>query len=121
MSDVDELIERLEKATGPSRELDLAIAQHLPPSTEYSLTTVQMRGGRPPVPSFTSSIDAALTLVPEGWRTTHAYGGGDYWWHWNLTKDAKEYDEKNFASGKNKHPAIALCIAALRIQQESVK
>lgn len=73
----DELVKRLEAATGPSRELDCAIAKAICP---YQISHEDGRNGwwvRFPhgptmhsstySPYYTLSIDAALTLVPEGW------------------------------------------------------
>lgn len=58
---MQELIERLEKATGADRSLDWEL--------HYircgGLSSTGMYGDHP---RYTSSIDAALTLVPEGWR-----------------------------------------------------
>ena len=112
---MNELIARLEKATGPDRELDEAIAAacqayevikvHSPPLLQNC--TVQN------TPLFTASIDAALTLVPEGWWWTikhaphrrgafvslhnHNIGGGDLSIADSLT------------------PALAICLAALKV------
>lgn len=81
-------------------------------------------------PQYTASIDAALTLVPEGYRTMHAGETKDGKWFWGLhmdaghsknptTKDgiswAHQTDSRPelFADGAPS-PAIALCIAALK-------
>lgn len=84
------LIERLEKATGPSRELDGLIGRSLEtmptatfetkapfPSLEGMYWVLgrkdsesgphEERWSKNP-PRYTASIDVALTLVPEGWR-----------------------------------------------------
>lgn len=66
MTDYTDIIARLEKAKGPDRELDLEIGRALPGPHTFSLSTVQQRGGKPPVPEFTASIDAAVMLMPEG-------------------------------------------------------
>jgi hypothetical protein len=70
-----DLIERLEAATGPDRELDVAIIYALHPDIgPYRPHCV----GEEPIfwnepyrkracPKFTSSIEAELTLVPKGW------------------------------------------------------
>jgi hypothetical protein len=59
-SNLLELAARCEKATGLDREMEIAIAVALEV------------GGKADVPintpSFTASIDAALTLVPSGWH-----------------------------------------------------
>lgn len=107
---MQDLIERLEKATGADRELDKDI---------YVLTT----GGDPSehrinwqyaqfLPRFTESMDAALTLVPEGW-----------WWVLKLAPHRKgafaELHSHKIGGGElaisdGTTPAIALCIAALK-------
>lgn len=97
-----DLIEKLEKATGPDRKLDSAIVDFLVGMPRTAI------GGDA---RYTSSIDAALTLVPEGARVwlelntadfkPHgAWVGGDYSHRKNYSRTAT--------------PAIALCIAALR-------
>lgn len=55
-----ELAEACEAAKGPDRELDYAIWLE---AGETPLTT----NSDPP---YTASLDAAMTLVPEGWRTS---------------------------------------------------
>ena len=74
MSGLAELIERLEKATGPDRQLDHDIALATGWAQSFSGATGTSPAGlispdgnyhysaRP----FTASIDAALTLVPDG-------------------------------------------------------
>ena len=63
------LADRVEAATGPDREMDAEIAFAVgwrksrgewwkPPGGEWGLV----------LPTFTASLDAALSLVPEGWR-----------------------------------------------------
>jgi hypothetical protein len=68
----DELIARL-AATGPDRELDLAIAhvffsERAAWAAGWSHSLKQQRGGKAVVPAFTASNDAAQTLVPDGMR-----------------------------------------------------
>jgi hypothetical protein len=65
------LAERVEKATGPDRELDLRIETATNPEyagmdEAHAWLLVKYGGQRP----FTASLDAAVTLVPEGlcWR-----------------------------------------------------
>lgn len=118
-----DLIERLEKATGPDRELDLAIhivdSQCDPTSTynkehdclEWFEYHPEVPGGASelladPLPLYTGSLDAALTLVPAGvsWQVTNGNDGAFY-----SFVDKTEYQ-------KGTTPAIALCIAALKAQ-----
>ena len=99
-----ELAERCEKATGPDRELDLAIydwlrenAGHLP-----SLSP----------PLFTASLDAAMTLVPEGTEVAMQSFGGP-------GPMALVKPNERFVSGKTL--PLALCAAALRARGQSHK
>lgn len=94
----DELIERLEKATGPDRELDIAICA--------ALGKTRLDPGFQTAPAYTDSLDAALTLVPEGlgWIISRHDNGGAYW--------AEVGDEPWQYTGAT--PAIALCIPALK-------
>lgn len=73
----NDLLARLERATGPDRELDrdIAMACGWRCKTPDGATTLYWRRGNyswtredndhPPL--YTASFDAALTLVPEGW------------------------------------------------------
>jgi hypothetical protein len=71
-----QLAERVEAATGPDRELDEAICAALYPTYELPYaarcapTHIQSI-----VPRYSASLDAAMTLVPEGWCKTVA----DWW------------------------------------------
>ena len=59
----NDLIARLEAATGPDRELDAAIA--LTVGLDIGRGRAHSQDSR--VSAYTASIDAALTLVPKGW------------------------------------------------------
>lgn len=147
----DELIERLERAGGPSRELDCQIAAELgilddfnpaifivPPTyrvsddgrrveayTQVNSEKPWLQASREPLP-YTSSIDAALMLVAEGWAWSllkHCDCSGD-----NADARAKvsrvawdkKDDEDQFyksAEALQSSPAIALCIAALKARK----
>lgn len=114
----NELIERLEAATGPDRELDAAIAEAVGHTVKYD--KADLRDTTPwyqpvpdyswqPVPQFSASIDAALTLVPEGLNyelTTTGYKPGATVCGNILTGP----HEGAYAAT----PALAICIAALR-------
>ena len=104
-----ELIERLEKATGPDRELDEAV--------ERAIFDEGKEWRSAHLPYFTASLDAALTLVPEGYR----------WLVGNAWKDkhgscpamatvalAGDYGTRPTSAAT---PAIALCIAALKARE----
>jgi len=122
---MDELIAALERAEGPDRALDKAIfALAYPDKVPAKVVTSgygwrednsgwwletgeDARSPRQTIypPRFTASIDAALTLAPEGfdWEIARTNGG--------LTIHAK-CGSHDMAFGNT--PAIALCIASLK-------
>lgn len=127
-----DLLTRLENAKEGSRELDALIVAELndamvtpyPPRADYgpgNQWQFWSRDGkhflgnesapRFKIPHYTTSLDAALTLVP----------GGD--WHWQVRQDPSCYraamisgkiPDIKFVRGAAPTPALALCIAALR-------
>lgn len=114
----DELIAALEAATGPSRELDAHI--HAARFPELQSPPWVNRGGvwvdtssEDPNMAFpaqyTSSIDAAMSLVPDGWDWCVACISGNW--------DAQVGEADTFmaeGAGSKASAAIALCIAALK-------
>jgi len=119
-----DLIERLEKATGPDRELDADIhaavyggvpSQRAPHAwmrsygpafvfhdKEYGIATDKDSHAR----HYTASLDAALSLVPDGKD-----------WHVEMCDGcalAAVGERIDIAFEPHKFPAIALCIAALK-------
>lgn len=67
MSSMSELIERVEKASGGDRELDVAIYRAEFPFPCVKLSAeAQKKFDQEKAPSYTASIDAALTLLPDG-------------------------------------------------------
>lgn len=110
------LIARLESADGPSRELDWAIAESLGWTrcqvgqviACYAPGDPHMKAG---APRYTASIDAALTLVPEGWHMSVNTTVGAL-----LQGSAAVRDRDggpSFASAAST-PALALAAAALK-------
>lgn len=146
------LIERLEKATGPDRELDLSIHIALNPEGDVArITAAHPRGfnsrdglawelstncvlyenwssnrcwsnGGYPVPAVTSSIDAAMTLVPQSddptwhWRIVEfqEWNKGNSYWFWRARISGWPNMRPVYECGEHPIPAIALCIAALK-------
>lgn len=114
-----DLITRLENADGPSRELDLAIALAVGIDAKDGARVFADRPhpvekdamGWIPLRHFTSSIDAAITLVPEGaeWNATNIYGIARTEVGLNFNDYGPFYGER-----KDGNIAIALCIAALK-------
>lgn len=95
MVDLIELAERCEKAEGPDRELDLCIMRY----------AENIGGAAENAKHYTASIDAALTLVPEGLQ--FYLSRGDY-----ATAATVGREQEWHATAAT--PALALCAAALR-------
>lgn len=132
-----ELIEVLEKATCGTSELDSRIAEYLgieyrSRRTGYGASKgrewlVSHVGGvsewtRHP-PAYTNSLDAALTLVPEGWHVgglTNVPGLG-----WDCTLWASHparrvdagTDDKGRSTGRPATPALALTLACMKARE----
>ena len=106
---IDMLVERCEKATGPDRELDAQIGRYfsadflgyVPDDPQYGCA------------EFTRSLDAAMTLVPEGWFWQ--VGQGNHAWaavYKNPIPPAMRVDPIGAT------PALALCAAALKARSQ---
>lgn len=103
------LSERVMSLSGPDREVDAEIWRIIHPTIQYRLA-----------PSYTASIDAAMTLVPEGDPAFSAT-------FWRLGNDGEGADPAEFKaeillcsmltskrlSATASTPALALCAAAL--------
>jgi hypothetical protein len=102
-----------DQANKGSRELDEAIATAIwgepRPSGNVGCprTLVWWHNGlgRSVAPEFTTSLNAALTLVPEGW-----------WWGIASTGEARiwEIEKPGQFTAKAASPAMAICSAALK-------
>ena len=113
MNKLDELAKHCEEATGPDRSIDGLIAHAI------GCTMPDDPAGWPP--RYTASIDAALTLVPDGWywrcgKTTSFQA----WAVVNRTHpDHCEPNKDEFFANRDHWkpiwtPVLALCAAALR-------
>jgi hypothetical protein len=83
-ADVAALAERVEKATGPSRELDAEIAYAVDPDFPREFTRMDpdiglVSEGWEMARKFTASVDAALRLLPKGWDVVEADSNGGLW------------------------------------------
>jgi hypothetical protein len=127
----DEIIEALEKATGPSLVLDAAIGSIAYRATLGDCPRTDDGGWQHPqfgkvrCPAYTACIDDALTLVPEGWWLT---GMGE---QRSPIFDAGEtHDATGFFFAKVQHVqggrlqiatgrslALALCVAAMKARR----
>jgi hypothetical protein len=126
MADLLELADACEAAEGPDRELDCAIAVsaanffEIPPRYDggpigygyHDAKGAEIHpghGGDQMVPAYTASIDAAMTLVPEGCDVTldreKGFGAA-------LVFDTLGVD--TIGAARATTPALALCAASLR-------
>ncbi len=104
--DILKLVASLESASEGSEYLDYAIQR------QFSLMK--------PVPSYTSSIDAAMSLLPEGWslhRLCHRHDcrGSFTSWFAELYRAADAVIEQP-ASSLGATAPLALCVAAMRVR-----
>lgn len=137
MTQYADLIARVEKASGPDRELDIEIFRAVVAvPNEGQMVGVEPRQWDPrytpllvPHPKwgfspavsddaerYTASIDAALTLAPEGancWGFDKTPIGSEAYFSRNHVSDGHWY-----VSGFHCHSAIAICIAALRAREQ---
>jgi hypothetical protein len=123
---IPDLIKRLEEAREGSRELDEAIALAVYPEMERRTVadpitgTEQvwyLHGTRVRIEPYTTSVDAALTLVPEGWRIAEMKDGikSDRGPYCNTRLWCPANPGLGYAyPGNGATPALALCIAALK-------
>lgn len=119
MTDLLELASRVEALTGPDREVDAEIARLTNSQGSYLADCLGwddvghaiMRAG--PL-HYTHSLDAAMTLVPDGWKLRQmnfsAPCADDRKWHLNL--HGGKVGEDTFV-GRGASPALALTAAAL--------
>lgn len=121
---LDQLIKRLEDAKEGSRELDREVAlvsgwrrmgsEHRPHGGWYwrggpnDCTGTQVDNEHPP--HYTTSLDAALTLVPEGWNYALNSNGA-------IPVADVYQDVENDRWPSASTMALALCIAALKARQ----
>ena len=101
------LIKRLESADGPNFALEEDIAR----------TIGVWTGNAARVPNYTASIDAALTLVPDGFSVTIAFGDhipGAHIWLCPSGGDSYGVSDPRSRDTYHNSIAIALCITALK-------
>lgn len=103
---MNDLIERIEAASKGSRALDWEIHVH---------DGIDGKGMYGPHPRYSFSIDAALTLVPEGWIVAQLGQGDDGSWFCELRAGHRtSYRRVAMSPVKCPTPALALCAAVLK-------
>lgn len=134
MTTINDIIGRLEKATGPDRELDreikIDVASIMFAAGATKSDVVSCVGGDlfdDPRP-YTTSIDAALTLVPEGWRwwisdrAPAPHKGRAYLNNGEMPftgMAARPNPNFKAAEVTAPTPSLALCIASLKARTQS--
>ncbi|MBS87183.1 MAG: hypothetical protein CL858_29550 [Cupriavidus sp.] len=118
--DILELAERVEALEGADREVDAAITA----ARGYKIIlddgglsffyNPRVRMGRETVPAFTASLDAAMTLVPEGWWVQHVGHCRSGWRCRVETNGPPSISIPTGAMPVSETPALALTAAALR-------
>jgi hypothetical protein len=114
MTDLEQLALRCEGASGPDRELDALIFASTLDLTNTRIASIEDWAaeavrGKWNWPRYTASIDAAMTLVPEGWVTFLASEDRhSRRWKWHLRCAGVN------AEARSVPPALALTAAALR-------
>lgn len=142
MTDLEALIAKLEAAEKGSRELDAEIAvaifdeavakddliyAKLPhPRYDDCAPGTFWRHSRSgaslhTAPRYTTSLDAALTLVPEGWWADVFTPIGVNPAQGNLWTGEPPYYQDQETEGFAPTPVLALCIAALKARRSSQK
>lgn len=125
---MDDLIERLLQAEGPDRELDADIAakvfggEIVWKTANYTMEPTPVRRyaskmhvggfGNEYVPRVTGSIDAAYGLIPQGFKLKLGYS--KHVPHVATLVDYNDSPKGSFIGECDTHPAIAICLAALR-------
>lgn len=125
---MDDLIAKLEAAPTGLRELDAEIADYMGVPVRTRRTRggankgrqwfVDSKGGvetwSQDPPAYTTSLDAALMLVPEGYHWT--LEPDTAWVRWDTGDDVGETQGALNGRG-GKQTALALCVAALKARQ----
>lgn len=135
MATLLELAERCEKAIVPDRDLDGLIMAALFRREDRMIGTQEEQddGSWAPISTpvwvdpatgqwlstapreFTSSIDAAMTLVPEGYAVELSEAWGPGRTDWRAVMKARTIDGSGiWPKATSAKPALALCAAALR-------
>jgi hypothetical protein len=104
------LADRCEQAAGPDRGIDAEIARFLILAGAEDIARSRYGWSY-----FTASLDAAVTLVPEGRAWTLGQNIHHLYWQANINALNDDGNPTSFGfGGPCNYPALALCSAALR-------
>ena len=123
---------RCEQATRPDRELDLAIWRAVtgepwcwhvdfPAQTVITWDRYGVEAAGNPIVSLdelTASLDAALTLVPEGMRPSVGQNVHHGYWHAFVQSIVDSTPHQLGGAVSNTSGALALCAAAIRARAQ---
>ncbi len=114
-----EILDVLAGAAGGSRLLDAMVARATGLRADLvdgELTVFLPRGRRAICPGYTTSIDAALSALPEGWHWSFdaETGQAAIWRRWPNGQTEQ-------FTGISRIPAIALCIVAIEARRRAAR
>lgn len=109
------LAARVEALSGPDREVEIAIWRLCDPIGQKNPTAYPLPWGG----LYCSSLDAALSLVPEGWEFTVGLDAGEGWAC--VMPAGGIYPAELEKDGYATTPALALTAAALRALAETAR
>lgn len=114
MTDLSEIAQHCEEATGPDRSIDGMIA------IAVGATMPDEPAGWPP--KYTASLDAAMSLKPSGWCVDAGTGGGEYiYGPWaRCFPDDRRGQSAGTGNRNAATMALAICSAALRARYAPV-
>lgn len=141
-----DLAARCEAATGADRAIDGSVYAYLTRGQPYVIGNEPGRFPQKPImgeradvmrempnadgaeyicaPAYTASLDAAMTLVPEGWRNRLLDASVECRFAWMLQGPQIQWEEglaPQFASGVGKTPALALTAACLKALAQEIE
>lgn len=105
---MQDLIKRIEAASGPDREINAEILLMIGGKKRGMDWWIEFAYIGRAIPAYTASIDAAMTLVPEG----------EIWAIDYLRSPKTVARVGAFNQGSAATPALALCAAALKARQQ---
>ena len=111
----EKLSERVEKVGEGSRELDAEIATELFLPWDYAADWGSRGHDKPTAYPYTTSLDAARTLVPDGWSwSLGEMRGISKWRGWMNDHNTPDGLAVVHVDADAATPALALCAAALK-------
>lgn len=104
---------KLREATGPSRELDGLVWAEVLPAIEPLIPHWSREQRESLFPPYTSSVDAALTLIPAEW---HVWSLGETADGWRCAL----FNERMGGPSSDYHPTapLAICLAAILVRKD---